>query len=253
MTAKTKAPAGTRPPALPAERGEQLTALERALGVRFRDRDLLELALRHDSFAHERGHAAEHYERLEFLGDAVLSLVVSDYLFRQYPEYSEGELAKQRARLVNEVALAHLGRHLRLGGYLLLGRGEERGGGRDRPGLLADAVEAVLGAVYVDAGYGVAHALATKWLGDLIDTLPRRAVDYKSQLQERLQERGQFPHYQMVQAEGPDHARSFRVRVEIGGQVIGEGRGHSKKEAEQAAAEEALRWLERAPRRARRA
>ncbi len=237
------APRDEGAPALPEPRDAQLAALEQFLRVHFRDRALLELALRHDSFAHERGTRAEHYERLEFLGDAVLNLVVSDHLFRQYPEYSEGELAKQRARLVNETALAHLGRRLRLGTYLLLGKGEEKGGGRDRPGLLADAVEAVLGAVYVDAGYGVAHALASRWLGDLLATLPGHAVDHKSQLQEELQETGRLPRYQIVQTEGPDHARSFQVRVEVEGRVVGEGRGRSKKEAEQAAAEEALRRL----------
>jgi ribonuclease-3 len=240
---------GEEASALPDERAAQLSALEQSLDVRFRDRSLLELALRHDSFAHERGGRAEHYERLEFLGDAVLNLVVSDHLYRQYPEHSEGELAKQRARLVNETALAHLGRRLHLGNYLLLGKGEEKGGGRDRPGLLADAVEAVLGAVYVDAGYGVAHALATRWLGDLLMTLPGRAADFKSQLQERLQETGRLPRYQIVETEGPDHARSFRVRVEVDDKVVGEGRGRSKKEAEQAAAEEALRSLDAPERR----
>jgi ribonuclease-3 len=227
------------------DRLEQLAALEGILRVRFRDRNLLDIALRHDSFAHERGTRAEHYERLEFLGDAVLNLVVSDYLFRQFPDHSEGELAKQRARLVNEGALAQLGRTVGLGSFLLLGKGEEKGGGRDRPGLLADAVEAVLGAVYVDAGYGVAHAVATRWLYVLLEGLPERGTDYKSLLQERLQESGRFPRYRIVQAEGPDHARAFRARVEVEGQVAGEGRGRSKKEAEQAAAEEALRWLDR--------
>ncbi len=238
-------PSAQEKAAAPAPRAAQLAALEQALGVRFRDKSLLELSLQHDSFAHERGQRAAHYERLEFLGDAVLSLVVSDYLFRQFPEHSEGELAKQRARLVNEAALAHLGRRLRLGAYLLLGKGEEKGGGRERPALLADAVEAVLGAVYVDAGYGVAHALAMKWVGHLVEGIPGGAADHKSQLQERLQEEGRLPRYHVVQAEGPDHARSFSVRVEVGGQVIGEGRGRSKKEAEQAAADEALRWLSR--------
>jgi len=242
----------SRPRDVPAsleERLAQLDALQQALGVRFRDRGVLEVALRHDSFAHERGAGTEHYERLEFLGDAVLNLVVSDYLFRQYPERSEGELAKERARLVSEAALAHLGRRLRLGSYLLLGRGEEKGGGRERPGLLADAVEAVLGAVYVDAGYGVAHALATRWVGELLQSLPARAEDFKSHLQERLQGTGRQPRYRIVEAVGPDHARSFRVRVEVDGDVVGEGRGRSKKEAEQAAAAEALRWLDAVERR----
>lgn len=242
MTARRQAGEGAA--TLPDRIG-QLAGLEGALGVHFRDRALLDLALRHDSFAHERGAHAEHYERLEFLGDAVLNLVVSDYLFRQFPDHSEGELAKQRARLVNEGALAQLGRSLGLGVFLLLGKGEEKGGGRDRPGLLADAVEAVLGAVYVDAGYGVAHAVATRWLYTLLEALPERGTDYKSLLQERLQESGRFPRYRIVQAEGPDHARAFLARVEVDGQVAGEGRGRSKKEAEQAAAEEALRWLDR--------
>src|SRR3972149_3539949 len=151
---------GEEASALPDERAAQLSALEQSLDVRFRDRSLLELALRHDSFAHERGGRAGHYERLEFLGDAVLNLVVSDYLYRQYPEHSEGELAKQRARLVNETALAHLGRRLRLGTFLLLGKGEEKGGGGDRPRLLADAGGRGLGAADGGRGGGGAPALA---------------------------------------------------------------------------------------------
>jgi ribonuclease-3 len=234
---------GATSDALPEEREAQLTAVEATLGVRFRDRGLLDLALRHDSFAHERGRQAENYERLEFLGDAVLNLVVGDYLFRQFPEYSEGELAKQRARLVNETALAHLSHSLGLGRFLLLGKGEEKGGGRQRPSLLADVIEAVLGAIYVDSGYGVAHAAATRWISELEGTLPQRAGDFKSQLQERLQGSGRFPRYRIVRAEGPDHAKAFVARVEVDGEVVGEGSGRSKKEAEQAAAEQALGWL----------
>lgn len=237
---KASAPAA----APPEERAAQLARLEASLGIRFRDRSLLDLGLRHDSFAHERGHQAEHYERLEFLGDAVLNLVVGDYLFRQFPDHSEGQLAKQRAHLVNETALAHLSRLLGLGAYLLLGKGEEKGGGRDRPSLLADAVEAVLGAVYVDSGYGVAHAVAMRWIDELMETLPGRGGDHKSLLQERLQESGRLPKYLIAHAGGPDHAKAFLARVEVDGRVVGEGHGRSKKEAEQAAAERALGWLE---------
>lgn len=231
---------------LSQDRLADLARLEERLGVRFRDRSLLDLALRHGSFSHERGRDPEKsYERLEFLGDAVLSLVVSDDLYRRDPDADEGGLAKQRARIVNEAALASVARRLNLGQYLLLGRGEEKGGGRQRPSLLADAVESVIGAVYIDSGYGVSHHLVTRWLGELGDVLQRAGEDFKSQLQERLQRRRQMPRYRIAQEEGPDHARTFVAVVEANGRPIGEGRGNSKKEAEQAAASDALGRLER--------
>jgi ribonuclease III len=231
---------------LSQDRLASLAALEERLGVRFRDRSLLDLALRHGSFSHERGRDPEKsYERLEFLGDAVLSLVVSDDLYRRHPDADEGGLAKQRARIVNEAALASVARRLNLGQYLLLGRGEEKGGGRQRPSMLADAVESVIGAVYIDSGYGVAHHLVTRWLGELGDILQRAGEDFKSQLQERLQRRRQMPRYRIAQEDGPDHARTFVAIVEAGGRAVGEGRGNSKKEAEQAAASDALARLER--------
>lgn len=231
---------------LTQERLAQLAALEERLGVRFRDRSLLDLALRHGSFSHERGRdPAKSYERLEFLGDAVLSLVVSDDLYRRRPDMDEGGLAKHRARLVNEGALASVARRLNLGRYLLLGKGEEKGGGRHRPSMLADAVEAVIGAVYIDSGYGVSHAVVSRWLGDMAEDIQRSTDDFKSQLQERLQRRGQMPRYRITQEEGPDHARTFVAAVEAGGKALGEGRGKSKKEAEMAAAAEALNRLER--------
>ncbi|MGQ0570561.1 MAG: ribonuclease III family protein, partial [Armatimonadota bacterium] len=157
----------------------------------------------------------------------------------------EGGLAKQRARVVNEAALASIARRLNLGNYLLLGRGEEKGGGRQRPSLLADAVESVIGAVYVDSGYGVAHHLVTRLLGELAEVLQQEGEDFKSQLQERLQRRRQMPRYRITQEEGPDHARTFVAIVEASGRPLGEGRGNSKKEAEQAAAAEALSRLDR--------
>jgi ribonuclease-3 len=246
------------PPAPPDETGAvgevlsqdrlaQLAALEERIGVRFRDRSLLDLALRHGSFSHEKGRdPGKSYERLEFLGDAVLSLVVADDLYRLHPDMDEGGLAKQRARVVNEAALASVARRLNISPYILLGRGEEKGGGRQRQSLLADAVESVIGAVYVDSGYGVAHHLVTRWLGELGEGIERAGEDFKSQLQERLQRRRQMPRYRITQEEGPDHARTFVAVVEANGKPLGEGRGKSKKEAEQVAAAEALSRLERA-------
>lgn len=231
---------------LSQDRLAELATLEERLGVRFRDRSLLDLALRHGSFSHERGRdPAKSYERLEFLGDAVLSLVVGDYLYRRDPEINEGGLAKQRARLVNEAALASVAVRLGLGRYLLLGKGEEKGGGRQRPSMLADAVEAVIGAVYIDSGYGVSHAMVTRWLGDVAEDIERAGEDFKSKLQERLQRRRQMPRYRIAQEEGPDHARTFVAIVEVSGRPLGEGRGRSKKEAEQAAASAALGRIER--------
>jgi ribonuclease-3 len=231
---------------LSQDRLAQLAQLEERLGVRFRDRSLLDLALRHGSFSHERGQdPGKSYERLELLGDAVLSLVVSDDLYRRYPEMDEGGLAKQRARVVNEAALASVARRLDLGRYILLGRGEEKGGGRQRQSLLADAVESVIGAIYIDSGYGVAHHVVSRWIHELGEVIQRAGEDFKSQLQERLQRRRQMPRYRITQEEGPDHARTFLAVVEANGRPLGEGRGRSKKEAEQAAAADALSRLER--------
>lgn len=254
---RPKRPQKPLPPAPPDETGAvgevlsqdrlaQLAALEERIGVRFRDRSMLDLALRHGSFSHEKGRdPGKSYERLEFLGDAVLSLVVADDLYRLHPDMDEGGLAKQRARVVNEAALASVARRLNIGPYILLGRGEEKGGGRQRQSLLADAVESVIGAVYIDSGYGVVHHLVTRWLGELGEVIERAGEDFKSQLQERLQRRRQMPRYRIAEEEGPDHARTFVAVVEASGKPLGEGRGKSKKEAEQVAAAEALKRLER--------
>ena len=234
---------------LTQDRLAELAALEERLGVRFRDRSLLDLALRHGSFSHERGRdPAKSYERLEFLGDAVLSLVVSDDVYRRRPDMDEGGLAKHRARMVNEAALASAARRLDLGRYLLLGKGEEKGGGRERASMLADAIESVIGAVYIDSGYGVAHAVISRWLSELAEDIQRAGEDFKSQLQERLQHRGQMPRYRIAEEQGPDHQRTFVAIVEAGGRQVGQGRGKSKKEAEQAAAKEALSRVDRTDR-----
>ncbi len=246
--------AANTPPSAPATidpaREAQLTDLEGKLGARFRDRLLLSLALQHGSYGQGGSHQ-ENYERLELLGDAVLSLVVCDHLYHQYPDAPEGDLAKLRARIVSEPWLARIATTLDLGRYILLGKGEEKAGGRNRPALLADVLEAVLGAVYVDSGFGVAHAVASQLLQDAFDELALPSEDYKSTLQELLQERERrIPRYRISSQEGPDHAKVFVATVEAGGRVLGEGRGPSKKQAEQAAAQEALERLARRTRNA---
>ena len=238
--------AGGQP--LPAEREALLAELEEKLGVRFRDRSLLHLALVHGSAGTEgRSRHGENYERLEFLGDSVLNLAISDHLYRMFPSRLEGDLARLRAGLVSEGALARVARDIDLGRYVMLGRGEEKGGGRSRPGLLADALEAVLGAVYIDSGYGVAHYCATRWFADELTQLEEPGEgDYKSQLQELVQQlERRLPRYRITGQRGPEHERAFVATVEVNGRILGEGQGRSKKEAEQAAARRALDHLRR--------
>jgi len=237
-----------RDEAFPPEREALLAELEGKLGIKFRDRSLLHLALVHGSAAAEsRSRHGENYERLEFLGDSVLNLAISDHLYRLFPRRLEGDLARLRAGIVSETALARVARGLDLGRYVVLGRGEEKGGGRSRPALLADALEAVLGAVYIDSGYGVAHYCITRWFGDELSRLEEPGEgDYKSQLQELVQQlERRLPRYRITGQRGPEHDRAFVAIVEVNGRVLGEGRGRSKKEAEQAAAERALEQLKR--------
>jgi ribonuclease-3 len=239
---------GTGGPAIPPEREALLTELEEKLGVRFRDRSLLHLALVHGSAGAEgRGRHGENYERLEFLGDSVLNLAISDHLYWRFPTRLEGDLARLRASIVSEGALARVARGMDLGRYVVLGRGEEKVGGRTRPALLADALEAILGAVYIDSGYGVAHHCATHWFAeDLSRSEEPGEGDYKSQLQEILQQQERrLPRYRITGQRGPEHDRAFVAVVEVNGRALGEGRGRSKKEAEQAAAQQALEHLKR--------
>jgi ribonuclease-3 len=233
---------------LAPDRDAQLAELERRLNVKFRDRTLLHTALVHGSVGSEaRSRHGDNYERLEFLGDAVLNLVVADHLYRLFPTRLEGDLARLRAAVVSEGPLARIARAMDLGRYILLGRGEEKGGGRSRASLLADALEAVVGAVYVDAGYGVAHYCVSRWFADDLSRLEEPGGgDYKSLLQELVQQRERrLPRYRITGQEGPEHNRAFVAVVEVGGRAIGEGRGKSKKEAEQAAAQQALEHLRR--------
>ena len=225
-----------------------LAGLEQQIGYRMADLSLLRAALTHKSYSNEHpGVDAPHNERLEFLGDAVLDLCISDLLFQRYPQLSEGDLTRIRAELVNERSLAPVGEGLGLGGYLLLGRGEESSGGRQKPSLLADALEAVLGAVYRDGGMSAVSAVIEALLARQIEQAvqDRQGTDYKTRLQERLQASGcQLPSYQLLEAQGPDHQKSYVVEVHCGQQAIGTGRGRTKKAAQQQAAYQALLRLD---------
>lgn len=230
---------------------DECAALEGALGYRFADRGLLEHALTHRSRAHEdaSGGVADN-ESLEFLGDAVLGLVIADLLFREFPEHDEGWKSKVKATLVSAPTLARLGEQLDLGTYLLLGRGEEKSGGRRKPSLLADTFEAVVAAIYLDGGLSAAAAFIEAGFRSALDGVRSRgasdaiAADAKSALQEWLQARGRhLPEYRLVAEAGPDHRKVFTVEVRAGGEGIARGEGRSKKEAEQQAARRALDGL----------
>ena len=217
-----------------------IIALEAALGHEFHDRSHLEQALVHRSYCAEHPDA-ESNERMEFLGDAVLGLSVTDYVYAAYPTLPEGELAKLRASVVNAEVLAELALEVELGSALLLGKGEDASGGRTKASILADAMEAVIAAVYLDDGWGAADELVLRLLGDRIreGAAGPGGHDYKTRLQELSARRfDQLPRYQ-VRAEGPDHSKRFFASVLIEGEPRGEGEGRSKKQAEQAAARSA--------------
>ena len=216
------------------------------LAYRFTDHSLLDLALRHRSWCSENGSVASN-ERLEFLGDAVLGLVITDHLYRAVPDMSEGVLARHRSELVSATALAEVARAVHLGDALLLGKGEVSTGGRDKTSILADGMEAVIGAVYLDGGIGAATSLVLLLLDDRIDDVlyGGLASDHKSRLQEQAARRfGELPRY-TIDEDGPEHEKRFSARVELGGEVWGDGEGRTKKEAEQAAARAAVRRLQR--------
>jgi ribonuclease-3 len=224
-----------------------LDDLQARIGYRFRDVALLEHALTHRSKAaeHPAGAVADN-ESLEFLGDAVLGFVVADLLFHQYPGYTEGEQSKVKAAVVSTPSLARHAERIRLGDHLILGRGEEKTGGRTKPALLADAYEALVAALYLDGGVGAVRAFLARELKDAIDAGRTQtfAPDYKSALQERLQALGRpLPEYRVSGESGPDHRKTFSVEVAVGGDVLGAASGRAKKEAEQEAARLALERL----------
>jgi ribonuclease III len=224
----------------------EIAELESLLGHQFREPRWLHQALMHSSRIPERAEQepAESNEKLEFLGDAVLELVVSEELVREFPDWSEGQLSKSRARLVNATAISLSAQRLGLGKYLLLGRGEEKTGGRTKPALLADAYEALIAAIYLDGGLEAARGFVRRSLveGPIAVEAERLGhTDHKSALQEFLQSRGMTPGaYHVISESGPDHQKTFRVEVRIAGQVTAMGCGRTKKEAEQSAAIAAL-------------
>jgi ribonuclease III len=221
-----------------------VTDLEVALGFTFSDRDLLELALAHRSWAFEAGRVATN-ERLEFLGDAVLGVVVTDQVFHMLPDAPEGRLAKLRSAVVSSASLAVVARRLGVGAAVKLGKGEERSGGRDKESILADTLEALIGAVYLDEGMTAADTVVRRHFGGLIEDMAKHgaSLDFKTALQELTAgHMATLPNYE-VSGEGPDHQKEFTAVALIDGQPVGKGKGRNKKEAEQQAAREAIETL----------
>jgi ribonuclease-3 len=223
-----------------------LAALQSRLGYRFRDAALLRLALTHPSLAHEQGAPVQHYQRLEFLGDAVLQLALTRELYDKFPAFNEGPLTKARAKLVNQRTLAGLGRALGLGEHLIVSRGEELSGGRERASALADAYEALVGAIFMDGGYDIAREFIRREFGAAFGGLAVIPIleNPKGELQELLQARSsEAPHYHVVSTTGPDHDRVFECTVHHAGAELARGAGKSKKAAETEAALAALEKL----------
>ncbi|MCY4538026.1 MAG: ribonuclease III [Chloroflexi bacterium] len=228
----------------------KISSFQNILGVRFHDPDLLTQALTHRSFVNEfadEDSSIRDNERLEFLGDAVLDIIVADMLFQKYPDVSEGELTQLRAALVRTESLAHFGTQCQLGEFLRLGHGEEITGGRQRITILCRAFEAVIGAMYLDSGMEAVKGFVLPSLLELLDYVIENNLhlDARSELQEQIQARLRItPSYRLADAQGPDHAREFRVEVSIGESIIGSGSGASKRAAAQDAARAALQQLE---------
>ena len=221
--------------------------LEAAIGYRFKNITLLQNALAHSSYANERWHdSLKSNERLEFLGDSILGMVVAEYLYRNFPERPEGELTRMRADMVCEQALAAVAGRIGLGNHLLLGNGEEQGGGRSRNSILADAVESVIAASFLDGGMDAAKSFIDRFILVDVPVTKLHNADYKTALQELIQQKkNQALSYVLVGQSGPDHDKEFRVEVSLNDQVIGKGVGSSKKRAEQDAARVALEYLQK--------
>lgn len=231
------------------KRKQQLLAFCAGLNVQMHDLELLNMALTHTSFAHEarQNPKPRHNERIEFLGDSVLSVIVSTYMYKNFPYLAEGQLTKLRAYLVCEGSLYEFAKRIHLGDMLLLGHGEAMSGGRTRPSILADAFESVLGAIYLDQGFGVAQRYLLNIMRSDIDEVCRHGIlsDYKTRLQELLQRDGDVDIvYRLLGTQGPDHNKIFISEVLYEGKVIGEGRGRTKKDSEQHAAQQALAKLQ---------
>ena len=234
--------------ALTKEEKKMFKELERKFGYSFKKRQYLRRALTHKSYSNEKHlPSTEHNERYEYLGDAVLELSISHMLMERFPDHPEGELSKLRAAIVNEAQLADMARSIGLGKYLYLGKGESRTGGRDKPSLLSDAYEAVLGAIYLDRGFNKVNPVVRKHFKKIIEDTGNAGFvkDYKTRLQEESQ--GRFktvPRYRLTSQTGPDHCKKFMIHLYINDELYGVGEGMSKKAAEQDAARQALEKLE---------
>ncbi|MEX2443704.1 MAG: ribonuclease III [Alkalispirochaeta sp.] len=224
-------------------RKKELQLFENHAGVRFRKLELLNQAFSHRSYANEMGEGIANNERLEFLGDSVLGLVVAEYLYQELSDRPEGDLARIKSYVVSEDSLATIARRLRVDNYILIGKGEEHSGGRGKKAILADALEAIIGALFLDSGFKIARKFTlTSLIPEIHKVLEdRHRKDYKTLLQEFVQKRFKaYPQYSLLKRTGPDHDRTFWIEVKVGGTVYGPGEGKNKKEAEQAAAR--LAW-----------
>lgn len=232
---------------LSGAREKKLKKFQQKINYRFKDLNLLNQALTHSSYANEKpGKNLNNNEQLEFLGDSVLELVISDYLLKRYPGCLEGELTKLRAELVNALSLYHKSVEYDIGSFLLLGKGEEQSGGRKKTSILSDAFEALVGSIFLDGGYRAARKFIRILFKNDIESmsLPNSISDYKTLLQEKTQKLfGLTPTYRMLSSTGPDHDRTFSISVTIKNRVYGTGTGKTKKDAEQMAAKEALQEL----------
>ncbi len=228
---------------------KKLKKLEESIGYEFENKDLLLTALTHKSYTYESSGRVDYdNEKLEFLGDSVLSLVVSDLIYKKNHDFSEGQLSKLRASLINEYSLNNIAQTLNLGDYLFLGKGEEQTGGRMKSSLLSNAYEAILAAIYMDKGFETAYKIIKEHFNESIFTISPTKLnrDYKSQVQERIHKiHKSNPNYRIVRKRGPDHQQVFEVELVVGKKRISMGKGSSKKEAEQDAAEKGLKILKK--------
>jgi ribonuclease-3 len=233
---------------MPASSLKNTASLEKAIGYTFKNKSLAEEAVTHKSFSHESQESNVPFnERLEFLGDAVLGVVISEYLFNNYRDYSEAKLSRIRSYVVQETALAEAAERLNIGANLLLGKGEEMSGGREKPSLLANVFEALLAAIYLDSGMENAREFTLRTLEPkILEYIDKSlVVDFKTKLQEVTQARfGMLPEYKVTTEKGPEHEKVFEVSVLINGERFGTGQGKTKKAASQMAAEESLQKID---------
>jgi len=226
-------------PTVDAERKKELLLFERNAKVRFKRLDLLNLAFTHRSYANENPGVVDNNEKLEFLGDSVLGIIVSEYLFRSLPDKNEGDLARIKSFVVSENSLAQIARALRVDNFILIGKGEEYSGGREKKAILADCMEAIIGAYYLDSGIKSARNFVLSFFVEEIDKVleNKHQKDYKTLLQEFAQKKyHSYPRYRLVKKSGPDHDRTFWIDVELNNRTYGPGKGKNKKQAEQEAA-----------------